>query len=871
KAYKRKWNRSAEQEKEAIPGFMPIGVNPDSLAKAKNARETSMARLRANNEARKQKLEKANAEHAEGMNTIAEEQLAEAETDAVKELERMRTEAAANEPEPNSERERLDKLKAIMQKYGQSSDYQVASTSFKSNVEGLDPHRTVYEPSIPVRMNRLYAGEQQYAPPTVVVPSPEGAATVSAPDAPFREYQEAMNRALDGAPQPEEAPAERSMSPEELAAMTQEAARIYQGGAAFEVAPPTPEITKERMEAAAQLYQGGTVEEAGSERPERVDVSAKRESKVASNIAFEKQDMQLAAEAKQRETAYFTALRRSQHGRGFLSAMSERLGLSKGKDYDPSGQLAALRRGWVESRADRAKLMLDSIEARREGRGGAARQGRDIEAVRARYQRMFVVREAVFGAEEAEQKMRAEGLASRDKNLIESVWKGFNKLSPKQKVFLGGGLTVLGGAAAAGSAIATGGGTLIPVLVMSGMGAAAAGLNLASLSAKDGSKLQKFLAGAAKRVTFGGWGGMGGRETARDFNKDTSAAAEKTLAAREQGDLRDAAAFEKLSRERGAAASTRDLLNNRVNTIGAVGATAASIAGGAVVGASLGHIGQQGGPSHTSHEGALAPRAPEHVPAQGPHDPTAENGGFHSFINRHGEGADFLYKDLRDQLAEAYKGVAHPPPVVAELLKFKTMDEFSRATGFESLPNSAVMHMQDSSHLPDTFSLSADAKNLTYMDSHGVAHDIMQETPQHEAVVMSQQDGWIPMRDYTQHAPVQHAVEAQPATAPSSDAIGDKLREIQIDEKLQNVRHELGDIKTELDKTAPASVPTARAFGVPAHPLGPVPEGTPDGSHVVGDLTNRKFGEPLHNTDPTIVHIPKHDADTLLTNEEAPH
>ncbi|MDB5195431.1 MAG: hypothetical protein JWO84_615, partial [Parcubacteria group bacterium] len=42
KAYKRKWNRSAEQEKEAIPGFMPIGVNPDSLAKAKNARETSM-------------------------------------------------------------------------------------------------------------------------------------------------------------------------------------------------------------------------------------------------------------------------------------------------------------------------------------------------------------------------------------------------------------------------------------------------------------------------------------------------------------------------------------------------------------------------------------------------------------------------------------------------------------------------------------------------------------------------------------------------------------------------------------------------------------------------------------------------------------
>lgn len=505
--------------------------------------------------------------------------------------------------------------------------------------------------------------------------------------------------------------------------------------------------------------------------------AGKRDAKLDSNAGFRKGNETLLAEEKQRQEFYFAALRRSQKTRGFWDALGERSGFGKARNDDPVGQVAALRRGWVEQRAERAKYMLDSIDARRAGRGGAARQSRDIEKVRARYQRMFVIKEAVLGAEEAEQKVRIDALRSRDKNVVEAVWKNYNKLSPRQKQLFG-----VATAATAGTTAAVFGGVpaLLTVLAMSGAGAA---LNTVSLMSKEGSKTQKFASNASKFVTFGGFGGMLGRMFARGANKQKLSAAEQKLGERKYTDLRSAAAFGNLSNERKNAAQDKDRVGNRVTTVGAASALAASAAGGALVGGAFDKFGHgSAGSTHGEHgsEGATG--------GTSGHGAEVEHNGHEisARIDERGEGADKLYADLREKISEAYRRSGDRPPVVEKIFEFKNMDEFSRATGFETIVkgadvhaasshiDSAVMHMEGDGFKADTFTLSADAKTLTYIDSKGVSHVLMQETPQHEVVVQSQQEGWIPMRNYGPHSEVGRApagaLEAKPTLG---DAVGD--------------------------------------------------------------------------------------------------
>ncbi len=328
---------------------------------------------------------------------------------------------------------------------------------------------------------------------------------------------------------------------------------------------------------------------------------------------------------------------------------------------------------------------------------------------------------------------------------------------------------------ALGAAGIAGGGALLPLLIIGGMGATAASLNMASEFAKDGGhqKTATVLGHTAKAATFGGWGGFLGRMFGRSRTKKERQDAERVLSGRESnekarsealgkeffakdhkdyGDLRDAAAFEGLSKDLREAELARDRADKKVLAYGAAGAVAGSIAGGTAVGLAFGHHGPHQGQGHES--GSVG------KPGHG-HETTQQHSeAISAHIKYRGEGADKLYADLREQISVSYRH-AHqgaPPPLVDKLLGYKNWDDFSRATGFEHVvrgadlhgPNphvdSAVMHMAENGRAPDTFTLSADRTIFSYTDPRGVEHVVLHQTPQ-GTIETPMKD--IPMRDYS--------------------------------------------------------------------------------------------------------------------------
>ncbi|MDB5189099.1 MAG: hypothetical protein JWL82_56 [Parcubacteria group bacterium] len=595
----------------------------------------------------------------------------------------------------------------------------------------------------------------------------------------------------------------------------------------------------------------------------------KKENGLSAEAAFRADDMRLAALVEDRERTYFAALKASQRSRGFMSAMGARLGIASGRDNDPVGQVAAFRKAWVEAREERTKAMLNSIETRREGRGGAARSERDattviskgprrgknyLDTVRARYQRMYVIKETAFGAEEAEQKNRSEGLRLRDNNFVEASMKAYNKLSPKQKIFVSG---------ATGAALTTAGmfGGIVPMMIIGGMSASAAGINMAAELAKDKkfNKTGTVLNHVAKATTFGGVGGFFARVFGRRITKEEKAVAESKLKAQVHGDLRDSGAFASLSRERIQAAAKKEMLDNRVTTMGVAGSLAASVAGGAAVGAAFGHqppsgaqsghytgplgkdtasFGSGGGGGHAAEAPAGVPAAAEQagVHATGP-SLTNHSESISAHISYKGEGVDKLYADLREQISEAYRHAGVRPPVVEKMLEFKTMDEFSKATGFEQVMkggdlhgahghvDSAVMHMEGNGLAADKLTLSADRMQVLYTDSHGAEHVLMQQTPQGEVFTYEQH---VPMRDYS-HTAGNGNEAAHASAAHKGDAAGDaKIAELNRAQLDTQADVKGSDVQVETAPTTP-SVDHVRA---PDEVEGLTPRGTTPSSEV---------------------------------------
>lgn len=696
-----------DAEPTIAQGPATIILNPDSLAKARNARDTSVARLRTNNAAhvKERALRKNRTEHAEAMGTIAEEHLADIENEQEVLRGMVRDHALSNQ-NPETVAAWKEKLEALLSTYGPESP-------------AMQEASRIYQ-----------AGDYISATPKSA-----------------------------------------EISKEQI----EEAARIYQTGDAFASAPKSPEIRKKHMEEAARIYQTGDTFPAAPVKTvnEARERAAVRASKELSNQEFLKTDGALREEEGRRKEVYFRALAAHQRRRGFWDVTAERLGLKKGKDTDQLGQLHALRAGWIETLSEKAKLQLDSIEARRQGRGGATRQTADMEKIRARYQRMYVTRQAVFGAANEEQKVRQSALDGRRGTVADGMNKWYSGLDPKAKVawssaigmtaftagtvLTAGSLGVASGLAGAGVVAGTYGGRLRYRALEAKERAEKALANKDEKTYRKEMKQFTKLSGRAKWFSasgIGGWlTGLGvGKMQERSTKAASAQLAETTthkdkqgndvLRYREVGNLADKDYFANLVNERRSAAVTLARNQNARATASAVGGLAAGVGAGAALG-SLGHHidnslhpqvpaghGAGGGVTEGARTTGATAAQPEHAPVH--HDPAAEHGGFHSFINRRGEGGDLLYKDLHDQLAAAYKDIPNPPPVVAQLLKYDDMDAFSRAVGFEDLPNSAYMH--GGIH-PDTLVLSADAKTLTHMDSHGVSHTLMHEKPDHTVEV----------------------------------------------------------------------------------------------------------------------------------------
>jgi hypothetical protein len=723
--------------------------NAELQKKAAAARETSTARLQTKAEqqrAQKQReaaeQTRAQAESVRMMHSFTEDALVESEADAAAELERIRQESVLNEPEPTvgEARAKVDALKGLLNK--SSIDYTGASAQTDFEIK-----------STPITAEKPSAGERSYSAPSLVG---EGGALTRGP----------------------ERKAEKKL--------------------AFE-APTALDVNFTKGSSAAEAKRVETLE--------RAKTNAQKEK---TNAAFKAESAELGKETSQLEQAYFAALRRSQVNRGFWDALGERTGFGKSRNDDPSGQVAALRRGWVEARAERARHMLDSVDARREGRGttkervlgkdgkeielkSKSRQDRNIEAVRARYQRMFVVKDAVFGAEEREQKVRLDALNGRDKTIGDKLMK-----SKVARAIIGG---VGVGAATVGAAAAFSGGAW----VLGGLAAASAGTALVNtgyaLAGKKGPTWGKWL-------SPGGIGGMWGRMFGRKVEKRTLQGADMTLSQRNVGDLRNANSFSALSAERQKAANEKEKAQSRIGGYGAVGAVAVGAATGAALGAldhggAFGHHGGSAGHGGHSSEGGHghALGGGHEGPQALPPDPIAKaHGGFTAEITHRGEGADLLFKDLRGQLSEAYKGHT-PPPVVEKLLSYKSLDQLSHETGFENFPNSAVMHMHDK------FTISPDGHTVSFVSAKDPLHPtvLMQETPQHAAAVQSQQEGWTPMRDYTHHAPRTYAEAARPEVTRTTPAHA---------ETLPKTVPAPAPATSEVPKSVPAPTPDGRAPGV---------------------------------------------------------
>ncbi len=542
----------------------------------------------------------------------------------------------------------------------------------------------------------------------------------------------------------------------------------------------------------------------------------RRSTKQTANETFKKDfyDPTIDTEKAYKET-YFDLLKAHQQNRGFLGALGERLGLQKGNQDKLPDEVQLARRQWVATRVMHARTLLDSIQERREGRGSAARQDRHLdeviqagpnkgkqygEVMRERYQRMYVVKAAVFGAEESEQRARMEGLALRDRHLADKLFKAYNGMDPKKKIILGSALGVAGFA----FGTLTGGIGAAALLSGSALGVASIGavqrLRAQGALERGDTDAHAKLSSNAKwwsAAGIGGWLTGKGIETAQ---KKSSQNAEATLKKREVGDLRDANYFETLSKSRQGAAATLER-NARLRSTGsAVGGIAAGVGAGALsaegfsaVGSHIPHgvtslehsvtthaASTHGGPelhSTTAHSAThsetptIAPagthhaqEVPGHPDASAPSDtnvhdvhsqdsaghsvspeaqsatpgaPESQVGGFHHEIKA-GEGATHMYADMLRQLHHQYPAGSTPPPLVQKMFEFHNVDQFARATGFEHFDPASHTVTSALVHPGDTLTLSPDGHTLTFTPAHGDPYTVMQESPQGAVVTHDQ-------------------------------------------------------------------------------------------------------------------------------------
>lgn len=656
----------------------------------------------------------------------------------------------------------------------------------------------------------------------------------------------------------------------------------------------------QEVEATKQYEQKLTVEE------REAKLATKKAQKKSFDADFETTKTRMG----EKEKSYFDALEREQGKRFFAGAILERAGIFKNPQAHMSAETRRLHDAWVRARAAHAENMLGSLEGRRQGRGGKARQERNINAVKERYQRRYVIKEAVLGAEAKEQRIRAEALAARDKkagHIIEYLSRKYQQLPAQYKAIPS--VATLGVAAVFGAApLAVGVGAL---------NASAASLNfLAERARKRGDHGEaEVYSKFARNMTAGGWGAKFGRSLSEWMNagKVKTAAGELEDRDEKKGNfraLRDAKdqhidlgnveTFAQYATTRQRAAADIE----RARRLQATGAAAGGLAASAALGAAEGgfmhlasHTGQSvevpiphghvalplhhevvhGGHPHEASptapphavgqavgkaEGALyhapahgAAHAPEHAPPpvhhtqtppaavhpQPPHQPEAPK--HHEVTTsmdqlKHGEGADHLFRDLESRLRGEYPKGDYPPVVQKLFAYHGNFDKLAYDTKFEWAPGhhgSTIMHASGHGRSADAFSLSADGKTLSYIDTKGIHHTLMQETPQHEVVVFSKDN---PGQGNYDSGPVPH--QAPEAAHHESTAAAPLAHEPKHHAPVPHHGHaHKSHEQTTPASSAPQAVPSHEAPLPPPAPSAPHPTAAHEGGVMSMEEYNR--------------------------------
>jgi hypothetical protein len=297
--------------------------------------------------------------------------------------------------------------------------------------------------------------------------------------------------------------------------------------------------------------------------------------------------------------------------------------------------LERLRSRWVEERASYGAYMKSSAETRHRERSvdKLRRMRHSPEEVLARYQRRYVTREVLLGAEEAELKAKTEGFNEREKSRLEKAYAWYMALPPRTRIYgTAAAMTTLGlvgGAVAAGGFVAATGYGLASLV----LGAASAKTRYEAEISKDPERKKK-LGWAARFLGIGSIAGLATEGAVRLGHSiaGTEAKAESLVkmgkAEREKvGNLGDMATLDALSKKRGRALTKKEDLQKQY----AMAAAAGGLVGGLTAGHYLGghSAGGAGGHEGINH-GAITPT--DHNPATGD-SPGGHLGGSHAGAN----------------------------------------------------------------------------------------------------------------------------------------------------------------------------------------------------------------------------------------------
>ncbi len=356
------------------------------------------------------------------------------------------------------------------------------------------------------------------------------------------------------------------------------------------------------------------------------------------------------------ESDYFAALKKFHKTKGFHSVL--------GDQFNPDGRklpgdVQAKKDAWIKARADYAGFMRGHATEqhiarhknfeRKDGKMGIGGATSKLlsHAVMERYQRRFITKEVVLGAEEAEYRARMEGLSSRDKKGIEKFFSQFKSLPTilrtlSTSAMIAGGV----GAVVAGSTI--GGAAMLA------LGATSAITTIAAAKSKEGSAAKSFWTKAATVASIGGIFGFLGDKTIRGVHSGlgTKKNAVNKLAQREGlGDLSNPDTFKKVAGSRKKAT----LVQEKIDAHARLGRVAAATAGGAIVGGVL-HHGLDHGSIH--HSGGASGGTPEY-----PHD--------HESLAVGGKiyDADRLMGHFGDKLQHDFPPGSIRPPAVQKFLE----------------------------------------------------------------------------------------------------------------------------------------------------------------------------------------------------------